>query len=191
VPLYLGRISCSELGFVPGPFYFEQRSEDNFVSLYYLCGVDDYKIFSLRNFIVYQGSLRTLSSLFSNSNLIFPVSIHVERRSVFMNLEGRIRPMNKILTPFKFVFDDFEVFRALFLVFYREMKSNFSYWMYFYSRVFYFKTLVSYDLRVLLDFTGLTSKLINLIGFDFNSYVFDINFVSVNFLRLFLSLPYC
>jgi hypothetical protein len=99
--------------------------------------------------------------------------------------------MNKILTPFKFVFDDFEVFRALFLVFYREMKSNFSYWMYFYSRVFYFKTLVSYDLRVLLDFTGLTSKLINLIGFDFNSYVFDINFVSVNFLRLFLSLPYC
>lgn len=34
--------------------------------------------------------------------------------------------MNKILTPFKFVFDDFEVFRALFLVLSREIKNNFS-----------------------------------------------------------------
>lgn len=51
VPLYLGRISVGELGFVPGPFYFDRLLKEDVLSLYYFCGVDDYKISNSDNFM--------------------------------------------------------------------------------------------------------------------------------------------
>lgn len=151
VSLYLGRISAFEVGFLPGinSAYSTIKSKAN--SLFYLCGVDTYPNINDNSFIIYQGSFKTNSLLFNKANLIFPVSSYVERNSIYLNLEGRLRFTKKVITPFKFVFSDFEIMRALFFVRKRFFINNFSKINDFYKTMLFFSAIISYNFNVSLD----------------------------------------
>src|SRR3546814_16279293 len=96
------------------------------MSLLYLCGVDKITKISDNSFVVYQGSIKPNNMLYSKINLIFPVSTYSERKSSYLNVEGRIRIMRKVLTAFKFIFNDFEVIRALSYIKRNYIINNFS-----------------------------------------------------------------
>lgn len=187
ISLYLGRISSFEIGFLPGVASNLNNYKNK--ALYYFCGVDTYSNLNVDSFIVYQGSLKINTNLFNKANLIFPVSTYVERNSSYMNLEGRIRFTKKIITPFKFVFSDFEIMRALFFVRSRYFLNNFSKLTDFYKVTGYFSNIIVYNSILLFNLNSVSSRFYNLTGIYLNkNNYFDINNVTPIYLNLLLSL---
>lgn len=129
---YLGRISSFEVGSLPGVnssnFVFNRRS--GCASFLYFLGTDEYfntfDDYNLGNFFVYQGSFFNYNFFFQSMHLIFPVSIYTERVSSFLNVEGRLRKTCKTVIPFRFVYTDLEIFKALFCFKNMFFLSNFS-----------------------------------------------------------------
>lgn len=188
VPLYLGRISAFELGFLPGVNSLFTFSKSNLLSLFYLCGVDSYNNINDNAFIIYQGSLKTNTSLFNKANLIFPVSTYVERSSTYLNLEGRIRFTKKVITPFKFVFSDFDIVRALFFVRKRFFINNFSKINDFYKTMSNFGNIINYNIYLSSHFDSFNTRLQYISGLNITKLnKFDVDSISPFYLNLFSS----
>ena len=160
---YLGKISSFEVGFLPG-------INSNFLSsfkkssLSYLIGVDNYNKVTENSFVVYQGPIKTNSVLFNKANIILPISTYTERDSTYINLEGRLRFTKKVITPFKFVFSDSDVVRALSFLRKKSILTNYSYLPNFYKVVSFFKELLDYSQSLFTSAEGLNRKLNYILG---------------------------
>jgi hypothetical protein len=114
---FLGRISTFELGALPGVHGASCLAKPyRNKSFLYLLGTDAqaYGSTSLAHgFTVYQGSFFEHSSFFDSVHLLLPVSIYVERVSSFINMEGLFRRTSKAITPYRFIYADWEILQAL------------------------------------------------------------------------------
>lgn len=163
---YLGRISSYEAGSLPGVnssnFLFNIRSGVS--SLLYFLGTDEYfntfSNYSSSNFFVYQGSFFNYNSFFQSMHLLFPVSIYTERSSSFLNVEGRLRRTSKAAVPFRFVYTDLDIFKALFYFKNMFFLSNFSIIYNFKYTSSFFYTFIDYSCIFFLNITENTFKAI-------------------------------
>ncbi len=169
----MGRISAFEVGLLPGV-----NSLSNFntnMSLLYLCGIDKVNKFVSKSFIVYQGFIKPNDSLYSKINLIFPITAYAERRSNYLNIEGRIRTMYKVLTAFKFVFSDFEIIRALSYIKRNYIINNFSKIPNFYKLMSFFNYTINY-INLHFNIDNLYYYFFNISGIELNKkYLFNSN----------------
>lgn len=78
----------------------------------YLIGTDFIKLNIINSLILYQGSFNTINLL--KIFLILPTSIFVEKVSIFINLEGRLRKTYKAIASSNLIFNDFEVIKAIY-----------------------------------------------------------------------------
>lgn len=110
--------------------------------------------------------MKSNSIIFNRADLIFPVSVYVERNAHYLNLEGRLRSAKKIITPFRFIFTDFEIMRALFFVKRRFYLNNFSKLNDFYKTTSIFTSLIDYNNHFSLTVDSLSNKLLNISGLN-------------------------
>lgn len=61
-----------------------------------------------------------------NTDILLPASIYVEKISTFLNLEGRLRNTKKAVSTFKYVQNDWEIFKVIFLFKNFLVQENFS-----------------------------------------------------------------
>lgn len=98
---YSGRINALDAGLI--------NNKNNFLKLRslksfnYFCGVDidsfNFNTINKNSFNVYQGSFYPMDfDKLSYLNLILPVNIFIEESNSYLNLEGRLRKMNKVIT---------------------------------------------------------------------------------------------
>lgn len=112
---FLGRISAFELGALPGihgsNFLTGPGARGTFL---YLLGTDTSAAPAPGlGFTVYQGSFFEQSTFFNGVHMLLPVSLYVERVSSFLNMEGLLRRTSQALTPYRFVYRDWEILQAL------------------------------------------------------------------------------
>jgi len=96
------------------------------------------------NFVVYHGLFRNNTNLFNSANLIFSTTAFNERQSTYLNIEGKTRATKQLITPFKFLFSDLELIKALVIFKEKFIPANFSVLKKFYFLGF-FKKLVRYN----------------------------------------------
>ena len=173
ISLYLGRISAFEVGFLPGINYIYNNYKK--LSLLYLCGTDNINNFNDNSFIVYQGFIKPNNNLYSKINLILPISTYAERKSSYLNIEGRVRVMQKVITAFKFIFNDFEIIRALFFIKRNYIISNFSKIPKFYELMSFFNFTINY-INLWFNFNNIHNYFFEISGINLNKkYIFNIN----------------
>jgi len=138
----LGRITGSELNLLSK---INVIQKNKFNSFNHLLGIDK-MITGLtlkNNFNVYQGSFY-LSNIFNSINIILPVSIYTESNESYINLEGRFRQTNKVITPFKFIFSDLDIIKSFSILLKFIYKENFSIIEKFYYIFDYLKNIINY-----------------------------------------------
>lgn len=171
---YLGRISSYEIGFLPGVNSSFSSGSSKFTSFSYFCGVDSFNDLSYNSFIVYQGFFKANNFLFNKSNLILPSSTYLERTSVYLNLEGRLRFGRKAINAFKFIITDFEIIRVLLLLRKNSKLDNFSKLSNFYSLMSFFKGIIDYFCQYIYNLKALRSRIFYITGLLLeNHYNFD------------------
>jgi molybdopterin-dependent oxidoreductase-like protein len=141
---YLGRLSCFEIGILPGVNGLATFAPNSF---FYLFGVDKFFLsnsFFNESFVVYQGSFQELD-FFLNVSLVFPVSIYVERSAFFFNLEGRLRKVKKAISAFKFVYSDLEIFKILFFFKSLIVEFNFLFLKSFGNFMIFLQNIIDYS----------------------------------------------
>lgn len=136
---YLGRISCFEVGNLPGVnsilFTTTQSAKRKGSLFLFLIGTDNIYLriqTLLDDLIVYQGCFLDFISYFYNVSFIFPVTVYTERISTYLNMEGRLRRTRKASFCFPFVYTDCEIFKALFF-----FRSFFFFQIFRYLRIFF------------------------------------------------------
>jgi predicted molibdopterin-dependent oxidoreductase YjgC len=143
----------------------------------------------LDGLIVYQGYFQ--NDLFKNyANLILPINNFVEGEFFYLNLEGFYRFTNKIITPFKFIYQDYEIIQMLLLLLnmcgnmlnFSVLCKNFKYLKFFkylikYFCFFFFSLQISYELNV--KKVKVRSKF-----FFKKNFQFYVKFLNSNFLNL-------
>lgn len=106
----LGRITAAELGLLPT--IDKIRISNNLIkqkSFLFFCGVDlesfSISAINTNSFVVFQGSF--FSSNFINFvNLVLPVPVYTEHDITYLNLEGRFRKTEIVVSPFKVLLSD-------------------------------------------------------------------------------------
>jgi hypothetical protein len=93
----LGRISISEFYLINNNII--KIKKPKFILL---LGIDNIKFYNKLNINIYQGSFY-LSSIFKLINIILPTNIFLEQIVNYINLEGRIRISNKIISIYKYL----------------------------------------------------------------------------------------
>lgn len=150
---YLGRISCFEFGFLPGIRSSSYKKRKKF-SFLYLLGTDNFKAFKA-DFVVFQGSFNDFiipSLVF----LVFPVSIYIEKLSIYLNIEGRLRFAN-VVNPQGY--SDLDICIALYFFKLLFVPNNFSVFSNFYFLLNFFFCLIDYSCFFYLFFDFYNNKL--------------------------------
>lgn len=174
VSSYLGKISGFEVGALPGINYCSFKDNKRFCFLY-LLGTDNFNFNSNDDcFFIYQGSFMD-SYLLLNISLFFPVSIYVEKVSMYLNIEGRLRFTKRAISPFKLVYTDLDVIKSFF--FFRNSIFTFNFFFRDFLRLsFFFKHLIDY---CCLFFEKI--ELYNKSYFKDKIFFYDYNFFLLNF----------
>lgn len=183
--MYLGRISCLELGLLAGLNSFFSFSNYNvsISNFSFLCGVDNFN-YNDKSFLVYLGFFKANNFLLNRANIILPVSTYTERVSSFLNLEGRLRVARKALIPYKSVLHDIFVINALFFLKKRFFSYNFSKIPSFYGVMEFFSTLIDYKCFFNFNLKFLSARLFFLSGFFLQSNLkFDLKSFVPSFLE--------
>jgi hypothetical protein len=108
---FLGLLIFFELGLGSCLYKFYRSNKAN-VFLYVL--ESDFLQNQFQNFFsLYQGSFSHTNNSFYFANLIYPVTLYVESDSCYLNLEGRYRVVNRVVSPFRILRSGFEVLRCL------------------------------------------------------------------------------
>lgn len=186
--MYLGRISCLELGLLSGinSFFSFSNSVKSISNFSLLCGVDNFK-FNDKSFLVYLGFFKANNFLLNRANIILPVSTYMERVSTFLNLEGRLRIARKAIIPFKSILHDIFVVNALFFLKRRFFSYNFSRIFRFYFVLQFFLNFIDYRCFFNFNLKFLSVRLFFLSGFYLQSNLkFDLksfipSFIESNF----------
>lgn len=123
--------------------------QNNFI---HLNGIDLDLINVQNNFIIYQGSIFN-NKINNFINLVLPVYLYTEVKSLYLNLEGRVRRTNMITSEFKNLFCNSNIWRSIFLNLKLISNSNFSIYLDFYKILNYFNFL-DYSFNLLFNFTS-------------------------------------
>lgn len=138
-------MSCFEVGSLPGiNSVVNHLSEStNLPSIFFLCGVDDFVNYNSKDFIVFQGSFQ--NSFLQFTSLVFPTSIYTEKVSFYLNLEGRFRKSQKVISCFKYLATDFDIMKSLY--FFKSIYSISNYSIMFDFKILsvFFNKLINYS----------------------------------------------
>lgn len=127
-----------------------KKKKNFYQSFNYLIGLDNIKLHSA-NYNIFQGFFY-ISNLFKEINLILPTSIYIEQAISYLNLEGRYRVTNKVITPFKFVYTDDKIIKSFSILIIKFYINNFSIVYNFYKIINYFKNIINYFQSYLINF---------------------------------------
>jgi len=157
---FLGRISVAEVG----SFTINKAfGVVNAFSFFYFCGVNDFYDLPLNSFVVYQGFFKSNTFLFNKANLIFPATNFFERNSIYLNIEGRLRCVNKVIIPFKFLFSDQDIVKGLTIFKKKIIAHNFSVLKNF-NVLNFFKRLINYKCLFVLEINYIAYSLAALLN---------------------------
>lgn len=145
----LGRISISESWSSIDPLNiinFVQYHNVNSSIFIHLCGTDiDFidPLKSYNKFIVFQGPFAPVHNKFIN--LILPTSIYTEEICSYINLEGRVRTAKNIITRYKNIYSDQNIFSTLSSYKNSLNLKNFSILYHFYNTFYYLDSKIKYS----------------------------------------------
>lgn len=174
----MGRLSCFEFGALPGSNYsvLPVRCIKK-PSFFFLCGIDNFVVKHIDDFVVFQGSFQ--SNFFNFVNLVFPIYLYIERISFFLNLEGRFRKSQKIVSSFKYVSDDIDLVKTLFFLKLFFFPDNLSLFKDFKFMSLFFVNIIDYSCSF-FNFLSFISKINNL-GLDlFAPFLYCFLFINKN-----------
>ena len=92
-----------------------------------------------------------LSNFFEYINLVFSSSIYIENTFSYLNLEGRFRYTNKVITQSKSIFADYLIVNSLYILSKFLFRNNFSILKNFHKIIFYFNTKYNYLTNYIFD----------------------------------------
>ena len=150
-----------------------KKKKNNFY-MNYLIGIDNYNLYK-KNYNIFQGFFY-ISNLFKQINLIFPTSIYVEQATSYINLEGRYRYTNKIITPYKFIFMDQNIIKSFSIFLIKLYINNFSIIYNFYKITKFFIKIINYYKSYLIKFQEYIIKYKNDLFIKNIKFKFNINF---------------
>ena len=168
---HLGRIACFELNLCFSIKNIKHKNNLNYFNFF--IGLDTiYLNFKKqKNINVYVGSFFLLN-FFEYLNLVLSASIYVENTFSYLNLEGRFRYTNKVITAAKSIFVDYNIVNSLHILQKSYFIKNFSIiknytkvltlFNYNYSNLNY----NIYDLNKFIKSYNLTDKLINNLNYS-------------------------
>jgi hypothetical protein len=162
----LGRINYLELYVNKLNIYKLKKNNNNFN---YLIGLDNYNL-NTKNYNIFQGFFY-ISNLFKQINLILPTSIYIEQSSSYINLEGRFRYTNKIITPYKFIFMDQNIIKSFSIFLTKFYINNFSIIYNFYKIINIFNIIINYFKSYLINFQIYINK------FQKDQFIKNIKFI--------------
>ena len=96
--------------------------------------------------------MNVLIFFFNNINLLIPSPVFTENSGFFLNLEGRVRRLQKILTPPVRIFKDWELAKGFIVLKRYYLDTNFSIFNNFFKISSYFKDLVNYGCIFFINF---------------------------------------
>lgn len=152
----IGKINYLEINLKNLNIY---KLNKNIKKFNYLIGIDNYNL-NKNNYNIYQGYF-FITNLFKNINLILPTSIYTEQITSYLNLEGRYRITNKIITPYKFIFEDHNIIKSLSIFSIKFYKNNFSILYNFYNVFNWFSKWLNYFKNYLMNYKNYLIKLKN------------------------------
>lgn len=170
----LGLISSAEVALLPSfNTFFSFKPKASSLSFFsYFCGVDNIVSYlHINTFLVYQGSFKINNFIFNRANLILPITTFIERKSTFLNLEGRLRFSKQAIIPFKNVFDDLEILSALFIIKKYNFYLNFSFLNNFYFVLSFFVNIFDYKCIYVFNLKNIFQRSFFLLGLNLQSFV--------------------
>ena len=153
----LGFLSSSELNFSKEKSFTKDNPEN--LGFVFLHNTFNYLFINLYSFSIYQGHYVNAFQHSSKLSVFLPSTLFVENSNTFLNMEGRLRVTKKIVTPFKFVFSDYDIIRCLFVLKKYSCPKNFSSVLGFNRLMKFFEYFIYYDSSFYFNLKRLTSKL--------------------------------
>jgi len=166
---HLGRISSFELN----SFYNIKtiNISDNFKNVSYFnffIGIDTYYLTRKKDINIFLGSF-FLINFFEFINLVLSSSIYVEDLFSYINLEGRFRYTNKIITSAKYIYSDYKIINSLNILIKKIYLCNFSIINNFNNLIIYFYKNYNY-------LNNYNIKYKNIVKYYLNEY-YDLNII--------------
>lgn len=124
----LGRISANEFNILYNIKPISNLSKNNKKNYFnFFLGVDNLciNVKNYKNINIFLGSFFIIN-FFEFINLIFSSSIYVEDIFSYLNLEGRFRYSNKVITPSKYIYADYKIINSLNILLKKIYLWNFS-----------------------------------------------------------------
>lgn len=110
---HLGRISSFEFNIIYNIKNINSFKKLNNISYFnFFIGIDTYYLTRKNDLNIFLGSF-FLINFFEFINLVLSSSIYVEDLFSYINLEGRFRYTNKIVTPAKYIYSDYKIINSL------------------------------------------------------------------------------
>jgi NADH-quinone oxidoreductase chain G len=168
---HLGRISGLELNLFSQIICKSKRLKLKKVN--FLLGLDHINFNITHNLNIFLGFFY-LSNFFEYISLIFASQIYVENKFSYLNLEGRFRYTNKIITPFKLVYADHKIIYSIYIL---------TKYYFFY----YFSIIKRINIFIIKHFNKLFNRAINNIAHIIN-YInyYNLNHINYNSNQIYL-----
>jgi len=128
-----------------------------------------------KNINIYLGSFFIIN-FFEFINLIFSSSIYVEDIFSYLNLEGRFRYTNKVITPAKYVYSDYKIINSLNILLKKIYLWNF-------SVINNYNNIISYFIKNYNFFINYNVKYKNIVKYYLNNIILNMNIINIQILN--------
>ena len=128
-----------------------------------------------KNINIFLGSFFIIN-FFEFINLIFSSTIYVEDIFSYLNLEGRFRYTNKVITPAKYVYSDYKIINSLNILLKKIYIWNF-------SVINNYNNIISYFIKNYNFFINYNVKYKNIVKYYLNNIFINTNIININILN--------
>jgi hypothetical protein len=170
----LGRISAYELNVLYNIKSISNLARNNKKNYFnFFIGIDNLcnNKKSYKNINIFLGSFFIIN-FFEFINLIFSSSIYVEDIFSYLNLEGRYRYTNKVITPAKYVYSDYKIINSLNILLKKIYIWNFSVINNYNNILLYFMNNYNF-------FNNYNVKYKNIVKYYINNIYTNINIICI------------
>jgi hypothetical protein len=180
----LGRISANEFNILYNIKSIPNIAKLNKINYFNLfIGIDNLKINNKKNYKninIFLGSFFIIN-FFEFINLIFSSSIYVEDIFSYLNLEGRFRYTNKVVTPAKYIYSDYKIINSLNILLKKIYLWNFSVINNYNNLILYFIKNYNYFINYNIKYKNIVKYYLNtVINYNLlNNIFFNINYYNM------------
>jgi len=180
----LGRISAHEFNILYNIKSIPNTAKINKINYFNLfIGIDNLKINnkkSYKNINIFLGSFFIIN-FFEFINLIFSSSIYVEDIFSYLNLEGRFRYTNKVITPAKYIYSDYKIINSLNILLKKIYLWNFSVINNYNNIILYFIKNYNFFINYNIKYKNIVKYYLNNVINNniLNNIIFNINYYNM------------